>query len=102
MRRGRPGILVPGASLPEVARAALPRYERDRVSHALLGGGRGLPERVGEGRTPAERGRERVPAREKGVDHGLVARLRLATILDAGNPGLEGPGPVVRAQLALA
>src|SRR5207249_11114807 len=102
VRRGRAGILVPGASLAEVARAALPRYERDRVLHALLGGGRRLLERVREGRTTVERGLEPVPAGDKGVDHCLVARLRLAASLDAGDPGLQGGGPVVRTQLAFA
>src|SRR5918998_240930 len=46
--RRRPRVLVAGAALAEVARAALARHHRHGGLHALLGGLRRLPERRGD------------------------------------------------------
>ena len=61
-----------------------------------------MPEGVLEARTSGECGLESVPAWNQGVDHRLVSRLGLAACLDAGDAGLEGRGPIVRAELVLS
>ena len=63
---------------------------------------RRLPEGVFKARTSGECGLECVPAWNQGVDHRLVSWLGLAASLDAGDPGLERRGPIVRAELVLA
>src|SRR5881409_1813075 len=93
---------MPRASLAEVARAAFPRNQRDRVPHALVGGVGRLSEGVLEGRTLGECGLERVTAGNQRVDHRLVSGLGLAASLDACDRRFKRGGPVVRAELLLA
>src|SRR5437764_111239 len=59
---------MPRASLAEVARAAFPRNQWDRVPHALVGGVGRLSEGVLEGRTLGECGLVRVTAGNQRVD----------------------------------
>src|ERR671913_416335 len=96
IRRARTRVHVPSGPLAKVARPAPPGGERNGRLGSLvrcLGGG---PEHLadtlaGGGRLPRGLGRRR-----QGIDHRLVPLLGLATLLDARERRLEGPGHVFR------
>ena len=74
-RTGRTRVLVAGAALAEVARAALPRHQRHVASRPW----RPPPpprQRTGEIRSARHGSVVRIQCRRPGVVHGLVAQLR--------------------------
>ena len=70
-------------ALAEVRRAALARLHRDGRARALLRGGRGRRDRLGEG-SPASTPRAALHRRPQRVDHRLVAGLGGAELDHAG------------------
>src|SRR5438552_2276677 len=88
-----------GASFSQVARTTLPRDERDRGLHALLGSLHRSPQGVGQARALADRVGEGVASRDEGVEHRLVVGLRLAAGLDPAHGGGQGFEPRLRVEL---
>src|SRR4051794_30934637 len=66
---GGAGVLMAHAPRAQVAGPALPRFERCRRAHALLGGVGGAAQGIGEARALALRPAQRVDGGQEGVDH---------------------------------
>src|ERR1700694_4030119 len=71
-RGGSPRVLVTGAPLAEVARAALASHHGDGGFGPPLGGGRRLPHRLRPVATGRDGGVQGLHRRCQGVHHGLV------------------------------
>src|SRR6185295_7222719 len=96
--RGRPRVLMTDAARAEVARTPLAGFERDRRLHPLLGRVGGALQRLAELAALTQR----IDRGQQRVDHRLVVRLRLAPSLHAPDARLDGCGPAVEVELALA
>ena len=102
MGRGRTGVLVTRAAIPEIAGPALAGDERDGGEHALLGRGGPGTERLGGALALVGGPMDRGLGGEERLEHRLVARLGLAQALDAALADGAGLGDALRAAATAA
>ena len=90
---------MPGAAVSQVAGATLPGHERDRGLRAGLAGLHRASQRLGEFDALADRLGEGVASRHEGVEHRLVAGLRLPASLHSAHRGSQRLEPRLRIDL---